>query len=302
MAFSPTYERQLELLIRCLPALSTTPDFALKGGTAINLFHQNFPRLSVDIDLTYLPITARAESIANIRSGLITLQEYCVDKVRGVEVEWLGSDDVPKLLIRHNNVSIKIEPSPVLRGTLVAPEIRKLVSRAEARFKVTADTLCVAIEDLYAGKFCAALDRQHPRDLFDIRQYLKTHTLDDIRGAFVSYLCCHNRPISDLLDPRPLEIGHLFKSHFAGMTDPAMSLEALLATRQFLFDWALNALTDDERQFLVSVKKGQPDYSLAPYPVIETMPAFQWKLRNIKRMSPRKHKASLNRLQQLLKV
>lgn len=55
MAFSDIYRRQVELLIRTLPAVAEEECFALKGGAAINLFIRNLPRLSVDIDLTYLP-------------------------------------------------------------------------------------------------------------------------------------------------------------------------------------------------------------------------------------------------------
>ena len=55
MAFSDLYRRQVELLVRTIPPVAQEACFALKGGTAINLFIRNMPRLSVDIDLTYLP-------------------------------------------------------------------------------------------------------------------------------------------------------------------------------------------------------------------------------------------------------
>ena len=75
MAPSDIYRTQVELLIRCLPAVARVPYFALKGGTVINLFYQNMPRVSVDIDPTYLPVTDRETALENIRSGLTTVAE-----------------------------------------------------------------------------------------------------------------------------------------------------------------------------------------------------------------------------------
>ena len=63
--FGKSYELQVRLLLEVLPIISRYPQFALKGGTAINLFVRNFPRLSVDIDLAYLPIASRSESVAD---------------------------------------------------------------------------------------------------------------------------------------------------------------------------------------------------------------------------------------------
>lgn len=48
------YRRQVQLLVRVLPLVDTEKCFALKGGTAINLFYRALPRLSVDIDLLYI--------------------------------------------------------------------------------------------------------------------------------------------------------------------------------------------------------------------------------------------------------
>lgn len=64
------YRKQVELLIRCLPEVQKQNCFALKGGTAINLFIRDMPRLSVDIDLVYIPIEPRAETLTNIEDAL----------------------------------------------------------------------------------------------------------------------------------------------------------------------------------------------------------------------------------------
>ncbi len=300
MAFAPEYRSQVELLIRCLPALNESPCFVLKGGTAINLFYQDLPRLSVDIDLTYLPIQDRDTSLAGIASGLVTITEALSRSIPGIEITPMGKEGAPKLMARLNDVGIKIEPSPIMRGAIDVPAEKTLTSRAVEEFGITATTRCLSTQDLYGGKMCAALDRQHPRDIFDMAQYLNTQSLDDIRAGFIAYLCCHHRPMSDLLAPNTQPLDQLYATQFEGMSDPAVSLETLKDTQQILFDWVRNGLFDEDRAFLVSVKQGEPDYSLAPHPRLQDLPAFQWKLLNIQNMNTRKHKLALDKLKSVL--
>ena len=75
MSFEQIYQNQVALLIETLPVLNQFDCFALKGGTAINLFFQNMPRLSVDIDLTYLFIEPRDEFLSKIEAELIKLKQ-----------------------------------------------------------------------------------------------------------------------------------------------------------------------------------------------------------------------------------
>lgn len=70
MAFSESYRKQVALLVRVLPAVAAERCFALKGGTAINLFVRDLPRLSVDIDMTYVPVQSRAESLSAIDAAM----------------------------------------------------------------------------------------------------------------------------------------------------------------------------------------------------------------------------------------
>lgn len=75
MPFSDQYRRQVSLLVRMLPYVAMQDCFALKGGTAINLFYRDMPRLSVDIDLTYVPVESRAESLAAIDAAMKEIAE-----------------------------------------------------------------------------------------------------------------------------------------------------------------------------------------------------------------------------------
>ena len=120
------------------------------------------------------------------------------------------------MIIDRNGVRIKVELSPVLRGTVYAPEKMQVSERVEEEFGY-AEVSVVNLADLYAGKICAALDRQHPRDLFDVHLLLKNEGLtDEIRKATVVYLISHQRPISELLEPNRSDITNLYNGEFFG--------------------------------------------------------------------------------------
>gem|GEM_PF-4190581 len=64
------FHKQADLVLRILPDVLAEDIFALKGGTAINFFFRDLPRLSVDIDLTYLPLTDRGKALQDIQDAL----------------------------------------------------------------------------------------------------------------------------------------------------------------------------------------------------------------------------------------
>ncbi|HEX23280.1 MAG TPA: hypothetical protein ENH21_07600 [Chromatiales bacterium] len=102
--------------------------------------------------------------------------------------------------------------------------------------------------------------------------------------------------MAELLAPNAKTIEQLYTHHFAGMTAHAIELDELEAARKQLFSWVRTALTENERKFLLSIKQGEPDWSLMPFDHIQELPAIQWKLRNIKRMSELTHATALDRL------
>lgn len=302
MATGTAYRAQVELLIRCLPAITSAPDFALKGGTAINLFLRDMPRLSIDIDLTYLPVSARNTALTEIRSQLAAITEALKRTVPGVHVRCVEGD-VPKLLVDKSGSRIKIEPSVVIRGSLVPPVSSELCPSAQETYELFVEVQRLDSAELYAGKLCAALDRQHPRDLFDVMHLQAAGTIpDSIRLAFVAYLASHRRPIAELLQPNRNPIGQLFSDHFAGMTEEPIKLADLEDARAQLFEWAAHALTEKERRFLLSVKVGEPDWTLLPFEGLDKWPAIQWKLHNIRMMGDRRHKAAIKQLREVLQI
>lgn len=188
MPFAEAYRKQAALLIRVLPLVAEEADFALKGGTAINLFIRDMPRLSVDIDLTYLPVQARPQSLAAIDEAFRRIAgrvQATIDTAKITESKL--EERTTKLFVRADGVQIKLDVTPVLRGCVYEPELRSVSDTVEETFGF-AEIKVVSFADLYGGKIVAALDRQHPRDLFDVRDLLANEGIDDaLRRAFVVY-------------------------------------------------------------------------------------------------------------------
>ncbi len=185
MPFKDTYRRQVALLVRALPTVAKQDCFALKGGTAINLFIRDMPRLSVDIDLTYLQVQPRGLSLKAIDTAMKSIAAEIRKSIEGAQVnEAVVEEAVITLYVGIRGAQIKIEVTPVLRGCVYDPELRSVSTTVEETFGF-AEINVLSFPDLYAGKIVAALDRQHPRDLFDVRDLLAKEGIDDkLRLAF----------------------------------------------------------------------------------------------------------------------
>ncbi len=297
------YSDQAHLLISVLPHVAKEPCFALKGGTAINLFIRNMPRLSVDIDLSYLPLEDRDTSLKNIDTALNNIESNILKAIPGSIVNrsnLTGTDYCIRLLISRSDVTIKVEVSPVLRGSVHPAEEKELSANAENEFGYAKMQL-LSFEDLYAGKLCAALDRQHPRDLFDIHYLLNNEGItESIKNTFLVYLISHNRPIAELLAPRPQDISALYESEFKGMTYEDVSLEELYQTRDKTVETIHNGLNENDRQLLLSIKEGSPKWELFSFPQAASLPAVRWKRHNLGKMTSQKRKDALRKLKDVL--
>lgn len=287
MAFLDSYRQQVALLIRTIPFVAKEEAFALKGGTAINLFVRDMPRLSVDIDLTYLPIADRTTSLAAIDAAMLRIGEQIEHSIPGAKVNPSRSADekiVTKLIVRAGEVQIKIEITPVLRGTVYDPVVVAVVPTVEDTFGF-AEMQLVSFADLYAGKIVAALDRQHPRDLFDVRDLLAHEGIsDELRRAFLVYLISHNRPMAEVLAPTRKPLAEEFARGFVGMTQEPVALADLEAAREAIIAAMIADMPDAHRHFLVGFKRGQPDWELLGIPEAQRLPAVLWKQRNLDRL------------------
>ena len=296
------YYKQVQLLMQVLPFVAKQSCFALKGGTAINLFVREFPRLSVDIDLVYLPMKGRDEALQEISEALETISTNLQTAFKDMKLieAYKSKRDSLRLVVTRNGVQIKVELSPVLRGTVYEPALMEVCESVEEEFGYV-ETRVVALADLYAGKICAALDRQHPRDLFDVKGLLENEGLtDEIRKAFLVYLSSHNRPMAELLRPKYKDISAIYAGEFENMTQTVVPLDELVSIRERLVGLIHEGLTDDEREFLISFKKRKPNWDLLGLDGISQLPAIKWKQINLAKMPEVKHKQALGQLESIL--
>jgi predicted nucleotidyltransferase component of viral defense system len=298
---NPYYGR-VQLLMRVLPHIAKESVFALKGGTAINLFIRDMPRLSVDIDLAYLPLESRDAALVNIERALERIGHYVQQQMSGVHIhkQQTKSGIDYRLLVQQAGEEIVIETTPVMRGTINPPVEREVQKQVEQVFGYVKMPVS-SFEDLYAGKICAALHRQHPRDLFDINILYEHEGLHkSLHQVFLVYLLCGNRPIAEMLQPKFHDLRTVFERQFLGMSLRKVSLEDLQDARKKLLQDIHRLLTEEQKQFLLSFKSGDPDWALWSGPEMEKLPAIQWKLRNIKNMTKQKHQAALKKLEKVL--
>jgi len=289
--------KQADLLVQVMPFVNAEACFALKGGTAINFFVRDFPRLSVDIDLVYLPVEDRPTTLRGIDASLQRIAAKIRRAMPGVQVreQKLASENLLiKLTVRASGgAEVKIEPNTVLRGSLHPTTDRNLTPKAVKEFGRSATMRVVSLPDLYGGKLCAALDRQHPRDLFDVHGLFQNEGItDDIRRAFVIFLASHDRPMSELLTPNRKDLKKVFADQFEGMTLDPVPLAVLEETRERLITQINADLTSAEREFLLSLKRLEPKWELLGLPGVERLSGPQWKLYNLRKMDSTKRKTA----------
>lgn len=297
------FSEQVKLLVHVLPHVAKEECFALKGGTAINLFIRDLPRLSVDIDLAYIPLHDRNESLIAIDAAMRRIGVRILQSIGGSEVhETLlsGTNQCIRLLVKRGDTMIKIEVTPVLRGSVHPIALQKLSEQSETNFG-SASMQLLSFEDLYGGKLCAALDRQHPRDLFDVYHLMNTEGITTkLKDTFLIYVLSHNRPMSELLNPHLKDISALYEQEFVGMTIESVSLEVLLETRIAMIRELHRLLDANDKAFLLSIKQGNPQWHLSPYKDAAKLPAVQWKLHNLSSMSEAKRQKALQELERVL--
>jgi predicted nucleotidyltransferase component of viral defense system len=281
------YKNQVELLLDILPLVAQEECFALHGGTAINLFVRNMPRLSVDIDLTYCPLEGREESLTQIHLGLEKLQKR-IEEVLGTAVQY--QTDTHKLVVASSKAQIKVEVNPVGRGLIAPAKKMILCERAQEEFDRFVEINVVSTGQLYGGKICAALNRQHPRDLFDVKYLLENEGLTyEVIQGFLYNLVSSSAPINEVLLPNLLDQRKTLENQFEGMSVESFTYTDFEKTRQSLLDAIKGVLTLQDRQFLLSVKDLKPDWTIYDF---EKFPSVRWKLRNLEKLksdNPKKY-------------
>lgn len=285
-----TYADTVRLLLAVAPDVFANDIFAMKGGTAINLFVRDMPRLSVDIDVVYLPWqTPRDEALQAINQELAAIATRVVPL--GVQTRLVRAKDLgdTKLIVENDAHQVKIEVNVVFRGSVLPVERRPLSARTSDLFGVEFELPVLAPDELYASKLVAALDRQHPRDLFDVWQLFESGGISDgMVECFVIYLAGHNRPPHEVLFGNDKDIAAEYERAFVGMTEVECSLDTLLAARAQMRQELPRRLTEGHRQFLSGLVRAEPDWSLVLCPHAAELPALRWKLANLEAFRKRR--------------
>jgi len=296
------YLNTVRLLLKVAPVALGSEVFALKGGTAINLFVCDLPRLSVDLDLVYrMHSDARDVALVTIQSEIGKMASELT--VMGFEVEAAKNPqgDEVKLFVREGQYRIKVEINYVFRGTIRPVALSDLSPAVEDQFFTELSVPMLAMEELYGSKLVAAMDRQHPRDLFDVLGlYASGGLSEEVVECFVCYLAGHNRPVHEVLFASEVDIESAYENEFQGMTSDPVAFVDLIEVRRRLFSELPRALTSAHRSFLLSLVKAQPQYELMSCSHLRELPALKWKLRNLERLrssNPEKFAAQANELE-----
>ncbi|MFI1770700.1 nucleotidyl transferase AbiEii/AbiGii toxin family protein [Thalassobellus citreus] len=293
------YKNQVRLLLSVIPEVAKEKCFALHGGTAINLFVRDMSRLSVDIDLTYIPIEDRTTSFTNINNTLGEIKKRLNVIFPNLLVE--HQKDKLKLQISNKQALIKIEVNQGVRGLIGDSSTLVLCDKAQEEFDVFCSIQGVSFGQLYGGKIVAAFDRQHPRDLFDVKDLLENEGFtQEIKEGFIFTLLSSKRPIKEVLFPNFINQEQAFANQFMGMTENPFSYTDFEQTREKLVKVVQEGLTETDKNFIISFENTSPDWSIYDF---EKFPAIQWKLQNLlalKKNNPKKHNFNMKELESLL--
>ena len=298
MNMDDIYRRQVALLIRIMPSVFRIKDFAVHGGTAINLFYKNMPRYSVDIDLTYIPITDRRTSIDVINTHLTQLKQMIERTVPGIKV--VHKPDVLKLQCSYEGAMVKIEVNGTKRGIIGATGDHMLCARAQNEFQMGCKARIVSFSQLYGGKITAALSRQHPRDLFDCK-YMEIDNFKDVKDGFMLCLLGSDKPIIESLRPNSIDQTEALEKQFAGMSDVPFSYADYEDARINLVKMVNDNLDSADKDFLLSFEVGNPIWNLCCAGDLSAYPSIRWKQQNIiklKEINPQKHLDGINKLRE----
>lgn len=293
------YKKQVALLLSVLPEVAKEKSFALHGGTAINLFIREMPRLSVDIDLTYIPIEDRTTSLAGINDALSRIKVNLENLLQDVSV--IEQKEKGKLQISRAGVKVKLEVNFVGRGTLGSCEEMPLCRKAHEEFDAFCAVRIVPFEQLYGGKICAALDRQHPRDLFDVKYLLENEGFTErIKRGFIYCLLGSDRPPHEIIVPNFQDQRSALENHFAGMSAKEFTYEEYESKRVKLVEAIGRNLNDEDKNFLLGFCRLEPDWDVYNF---RGFPSVEWKLRNLqklKELNPQKFEQQTEYLKETL--
>ncbi|HSX92746.1 MAG TPA: nucleotidyl transferase AbiEii/AbiGii toxin family protein [Hydrogenophaga sp.] len=296
-----TYVDTVRLLLAVAPEVFASGHLGLKGGTALNLFVHDMPRLSVDIDVVFLDhALPRDEAIIAIGDELARIKARLESMKLQVAMPANQDGEELKLVVSDAGSQVKIEVNQVFRGTVLPIEQRELVATAQDLFTTSITLPVLAGPELYGSKLVAAFDRQHPRDWFDVWHLLQRNGLTlDIAACFVAYLAGHNRPVHEVLFPTIKPMQGIYNAEFIGMAREDIPLAELEKTRSDTLAALPKLLTSNQREFLLSLVRAEPRWELMSFKQLPDLPAVRWKLQNLEKLKTRNQRKFADQHEQL---
>ena len=199
--------------------------------------------------------------------------------------------ELHKLLVSQNGAMIKIEVSQLVRGILGSLTEKILCEKAQEKFNTFCSINVVPNGQLYGGKVCVAMDRQHPRDIFDVKQlFQKEGFTKEIKEGFLFRLLSSDRSIQDVLFPNLQDQRLAMNNQFSGMSEEHFTYEAYEFVRETMVKTVQASITEEDKLFILSFKDVVPDWSIYNF---AAYPSIKWKLLNLEKIkvsNPIKHK------------
>lgn len=296
------YKQKVELLLKILPFVTDEDCFAIHGGTAINLFVKNLYRLSVDIDVTYIPIEDRDTSLKRINEALVRISDKVKRRFKDVNV--IPRLDISKITCENRGCQVKIEVNQTKRGLVCGDAVLlPLCEKAQSLFGMEVDARIVSIQQLYGGKISAALSRQHPRDLFDVNQM--DIPFAAVKEGFIFCLLGSDRPIYESFAPNRIDQHEVMERQFAGMSEMPFGYDVFEKTREKLIHDVNAVMTEDDKRFLIGFEELTLDWENSPYPSFREYPSVRWKMQNLQKLkasNPKKLKAEADKLRTIFRM
>ena len=296
------YAQKVELLLRLMPIVMEEGVFAVHGGTAINLFLKNLPRYSVDIDLTYIPLSDRNASLDDINLHLQSICNKAKKAFKGMHI--VPNYSTCKLLCEYRGKQVKVEVNQTKRGLVGGDDVTiPLSDKAEEEFGLYCEANIVPLTQLYGGKIAAALSRQHPRDLFDVRHM--DIPLADCREGLIFCLLGSDRPIHESFAPRLIDQREAMVNQFKGMTDIPFTYDKFEATRSKLIADVNQLMNEADKRFLISFELGNPQWEGYEFEYFKDYPSVKWKLLNLEKLAkqnPKKLEEEAKKLEEIFAV
>ena len=299
---SRIYAQKVELLLRLMPIVMEEGVFAVHGGTAINLFLKDLPRYSVDIDLTYILLASRNESLEDINLHLKSISEKAKKAFKGLHI--VPNYNTCKLLCEYRGKQVKVEVNQTKRGLVGGKATTvSLSDKAQEEFGLYCEADIVSLTQLYGGKIAAALSRQHPRDLFDIK-YMDV-PMTNCKEGLIFNLLGSDRPIHESFAPRLIDQREAMVNQFDGMTDIPFTYGEFEETRARLITKVNQLMTADDKRFLVSFEQGKPEWNGYEFEYFKDYPSVKWKLVNLAKLAkqnPLKLKKESDKLKEIFDI